>query len=154
MLFGDDADFLLEPSFLGTLGQLTGFATVVLRLAFMKKYYRGVCRVRSPAYETVDEYLTVRLGGGEGGGERGEGDEGEVGGKGEGGQGREEKGEKGGQEGGAGGERGGQGGEGKEEEEGRGRGEKGGRGDFDEDGWYNLTYHPRGRQARKKAALE
>ncbi|CAD6582535.1 MAG: hypothetical protein ASARMPREDX12_000974 [Alectoria sarmentosa] len=58
VLFGDDADFLLEPSFLGTLGQLTGFATVVLRLAFMKKYYRGVCRVRSPAYETVDEYLT------------------------------------------------------------------------------------------------
>ncbi len=65
ILTGEDTDFPLEASFLGVLGNLTGFRTVILLLLSMEHAFEGLEMVMLPAYKTLDEYLKMKLGGGE-----------------------------------------------------------------------------------------
>lgn len=67
ILFAKDANPLLEGSFLKVLGELAGFKTVALKLAFLTNGRNNLRKVMLPTYETMDEYLTVMLGPGEAG---------------------------------------------------------------------------------------
>lgn len=73
ILFTNDAGFLLDASFLDTLGKLTGFQIMDLKMAFVNDDLDGIYEVSLPTYETLSGYLEGKLGAGDGGGFDGDG---------------------------------------------------------------------------------